>query len=280
MVNSLLKKSWILHMGYLCAGLVLSSCAMLPETFYDLDSKSSVPTKALPGRLGSHPVIFVGETHDSDIDHAMQLEVIRRLQESGRPLAVGLEMAPASSQPLLDDWVRGRISEEQFARAFDDMWAVPYAYYQDIFTYARGHGIRLVGLNLSRERFQKISKYGVGAELVRTLRDLKFRSCAQETEYALAMRTYLGRLSHKGDFNRLCDTQRFREAFMAKQIAGFLDTSDEMMVVLAGSAHAQRNALPEMLRRRGKQGYLIMLPDNFGDLMGGVITKKESDFVW
>ena len=38
----------------------------------------------------------------------------------------------------------------------------------------------------------------------------------------------------------MCNTQRFREAFMAKQIVDFINASDDALVVLAGSAHAQK----------------------------------------
>ena len=171
-------------------------------------------------------------------------------------------------------------NEDEFISVFNDAWSVPYAYYQAIILYARQHGIRLLGLNISKERFNKLSKYGIGAELVKTLRDLKFSSCTQEIEYAIQMRTYMSRLSHKGNLNRMCDTQRFREAFMAKQIVDFVDSSEEAMVLLMGSAHAKKNAVPEMLKRHGKQDYFVLLPDNFSDLSGAVITKKEGDFVW
>ena len=280
MTDNVFTNSWKPLIWSLCMGLILSSCAMLPETLYDLNNQSSIPTNDLIGQISNHRVIFVGEAHDSDIDHAMQLEVIQQLQESGRPIVVGLEVFPALHQPFLDGWVNKKINEDEFISVFNDAWSVPYAYYQAIILYARQHGIRLLGLNISKERFNKLSKYGIGAELVKTLRDLKFSSCTQEIEYAIQMRTYMSRLSHKGNLNRMCDTQRFREAFMAKQIVDFVDSSEEAMVLLMGSAHAKKNAVPEMLRRHGKQDYLVLLPDNFSDLSGAVITKKEGDFVW
>lgn len=253
----------------------------MPGTVYDLKKGKPVLMSVLLAQLNSYRVVFVGEAHDSDIDHAMQLGIIRQFHSNGKQIAVGLEMVPASFQPILDAWIAKKISEAEFSRMFSDVWSISYAYYEEIFNYARENNIPLVGLNITKKTFKKVSRDGVGMEPPDLLRKLKYSMCVQEFKYARAMRQYLVNLNHRqGNFNKMCDTQRFREAFMAWRIVDYLRSSEDTMIVLTGSAHAQKNAIPAMLRRHGEQNYAVLLPYNFSDILQANVTLREGDFVW
>src|SRR4030088_3121447 len=55
-------------------------------------------------------VIYIGETHDSETDHAYELRLIRGMIRRRMAFAVGWEMFDRTQQGLLDAWDRGSIS--------------------------------------------------------------------------------------------------------------------------------------------------------------------------
>ena len=67
-------------------------------------------------------VVYVGETHDQIKDHLAQLEALKALRVvRGVKVAVGFEMLNMTLQPVLDDYVFGKLSEEEFLQKAD--WA-------------------------------------------------------------------------------------------------------------------------------------------------------------
>jgi hypothetical protein len=61
----------------------------------------------LASRLSDKRIVLVGESHINMDFHLAQLRVIEELHRAGRPVAIGLEMYPYTSQEYLDRWVEG-----------------------------------------------------------------------------------------------------------------------------------------------------------------------------
>jgi len=118
---------------------------------------------AIAGRLAGARLVFVGESHTTPEFHAVQLEVIRALERAGRRVAIGLEMFPATDQEVLDAWSAGLLTEKGFLErsAWYDRWGYPWAYYRDIFLYAREHGLPMAGLNTPRDTVRAVSRGGL-----------------------------------------------------------------------------------------------------------------------
>src|SRR3989304_9854785 len=95
------------------------------------------------GDIKDTDIILTGELHDSRLHHQLQLDAIRDLTDSGRPVAVGLEMFPKERQPALDGWIAGSLSEEDFKKIYQESWTQPWSLYQDIFLFARDNKIPL-----------------------------------------------------------------------------------------------------------------------------------------
>jgi uncharacterized iron-regulated protein len=107
--------------------------------------------------------IYVGETHDSLPMHDVQLRVLRALHRAdGRETAVGLEMYPASVQPVLDRWSAGELEEEEFLRAsrWYVHWNFHWGFYRGIFDFVRQNGIPVSGLNVARDVISRIRMKG------------------------------------------------------------------------------------------------------------------------
>src|SRR5690606_3245855 len=80
----------------------------------DTEDGATLEPDEVAARLDRARRLRIGETHTSLEAHRVQLQVLQALQRRGRPLAIGLEMLPASAQAALDDWVDGRLSDDEF----------------------------------------------------------------------------------------------------------------------------------------------------------------------
>lgn len=60
------------------------------------------------------PVVLLGESHDRDDNHRWQMHVASGLLARHDHMAMGFEMFPAHLNPMLADWVAGRLEEEAF----------------------------------------------------------------------------------------------------------------------------------------------------------------------
>jgi uncharacterized iron-regulated protein len=103
--------------------------------------------------LSGFRVVYIGESHDSVSDHAVQLEILRALNERyPGGVALGLEMLGTDAQTEADRWSRGELSEKEMMRLWARHWgAASFAYYRDILLYVRDQDIPLVALNRPRQ---------------------------------------------------------------------------------------------------------------------------------
>jgi uncharacterized iron-regulated protein len=260
--------------------LLLSSCAQLPTYFYDLENQQQIATESLIDRLGDKRIIFIGEAHDSEIDHKVQLEVIRQLNESGREVIIALEALPAQQNSVLKSWRYGHISESSLIKSYYLNWTVPYPFYAEIFRYAQSERLQLIGLNMTRKKIRALVSQGIDSETINKQDAIKFTSCEQEPKYARFMQSYWGELGHKIAFSRLCDMQRFKDAFMAYQITKALQQPESTVVVLVGSLHALKNGIPAIMQRHDWNSYLVMTTARLSELTQAPLTKQQSDLVW
>jgi len=213
-------------------------------------------------------VIFIGEAHTSKRDHAVQMEVIRHIKESGRKVAIALEMFPNTLQAALNAWIGGRIDEAEFRDAYYLTWTVPYSQYSKIFRYARENRVPLIGINVDPSYINYIKTQGIERVSKETLRSIKYSSCMEETGYTEEMSSLLGSLSHKQGFMATCDILRFREAFMAYNLSRNIVGNDYTVVVILGAIHALDFAVPEMLGRHSGESYKVVLPEQLYRRMG------------
>jgi uncharacterized iron-regulated protein len=227
-------------------------------------------------------LVFVGELHDQELHHQAQLEVIRRLYESGVPVAVGLEMFRRDSQAQLDRWVKGEITEEAFQKMYFDNWSLPWNLYRDIFVFARDHKIPLVGLNVPRDITRQVAREGFASLTPEQLGDIPAVSCVVDDAYAAFIRRSLGMHAH-GDMNftRFCEAQLFWDTAMAWNALRFLkDNPSSTMVVIAGSGHAWKRGMPAQVTTRTPLPFRVILPEIPGRLERETVRLEDTDYLW
>jgi uncharacterized iron-regulated protein len=226
--------------------------------------------------------VFIGEVHDISEHHRGQLAVIRAFHESDEPTAVGLEMFRADSQGVLDSWVRGKLSVEQFLPAYYDNWREPWPLYRDIFQYARDHEIPLLGLNVPDKIAEKVAHAGFASLTPAERRQLPPGiSCNVDPTYMeFIRRAYAGHAAHDRGFVNFCEAQMVWDKSMAWHLIAYVKKKPgRTVVVLAGIGHAWKRGIPGQMAADSKYTYRVVLPFIPDQIDRETVTTKDADYV-
>jgi uncharacterized iron-regulated protein len=108
--------------------------------------------------------LWLGEHHNSIKDHTLQKDIIEAIltQRKRFPLAIGLEQVQIQFQPVLDDYINGKISLEDMKRMveWEKRWFWSFDGYAPIFESARKNKIPLIALNVNSEDLAEVEKSG------------------------------------------------------------------------------------------------------------------------
>ena len=79
-----------------------------------------------------------------------QLAIVKSLYELSPALAIGVEYLEQRFQPAVDDYIAGKIGEDEFLRRtqYFKEWGYDYRLYAPIFRFAREQKIPLRALNV------------------------------------------------------------------------------------------------------------------------------------
>ena len=94
-------------------------------------------------------VVFVGDYHTLRNAQVTLLKIIEDVLPRRLDFALAVEMARKDDQAVLDEYMRGDISEDEFLRRIDyeRTWGFPWNYYKPIFEIAKANDLRVVGIN-------------------------------------------------------------------------------------------------------------------------------------
>ncbi|MBM4147035.1 MAG: ChaN family lipoprotein [Nitrospira sp.] len=228
-------------------------------------------------------IILVGEVHNQEAHHRLQLAIIRALKEVKSPLAIGFEMFTADNQSMLDQWVAGKMSSDAFIKAYYTNWNFPWPLYRDIFLYLRENKIPAVGLNISPEITMKISASGFSSLTKEELAKLPPETgCAVDEKYMKFIRRAYAMHGHGGkQFLHFCEAQLIWDQVMARNLIGFLAKNpDKTLVALAGNGHVWKRGIPEQIKNQSEKiRYRVVLPYIPGYIEPGSITAEDADYI-
>ena len=227
-------------------------------------------------------LVFVGEVHTNQNDHRAQLEIIRALKNAGAPVVIGLEMFRRDSQPALDRWVKGKLSEKEFEKIYYKNWNYPWSLYKEIFLYAREHKIPMVGLNVPPEVTRQVAREGFDSLTAKQRGGLPMVTCRVDPEYMAFIRRSLAMHGHGGlDFTRFCEAQLVWDTAMALSLLHYLEKNPKStVVVLAGSGHAWKQGIPAQIQSRANLSFRVILPEIAGRVEPGNVSENETDYLW
>jgi uncharacterized iron-regulated protein len=215
--------------------------------------------KQLFDELSHYDVLCLGEEHDAPRDHFAELAVVealaRRASVSGRALVVGFEMFQAPYGDALRAYARGRLDDAGLRKKthYDDRWGFPYAYYRPVLAYGRAFGLSLKALNAPRELTHAVAEKGLSGlnqKQRQQLPDLDLDDVAHRAQFDRLMAHHPG--GPDMDPEKFYAAQVVWDETMADNAAGWVAARapQRQLVVLAGSAHCRREAIPARVERR------------------------------
>jgi len=86
------KADFIVHHSF------FMGCASLPTDYLELDNQKALSLDSVMEKISKERVIFIGEIHGTASIHLLQLEIIKRLRQSGKELVIALEAFPDTRQ--------------------------------------------------------------------------------------------------------------------------------------------------------------------------------------
>ncbi len=106
--------------------------------------------------------VLLGESHPNPEHHRWQLQTLAMLYAANASMVVGFEMIPRSKQPVLDRWVGGELSEQDFLRLleWDRVWGYDAGLYLPLLHFQRLNRIPAVALNVERELVSRVRRIG------------------------------------------------------------------------------------------------------------------------
>lgn len=273
-----------------CAGLWLVYQGQFKEEepprpddllLYDLQEAAALSLREALPDLAPPGLVYVGESHGSQEHHAAQLAVILGLQEQGAEVAVGLEMIQHAHQGVLDDWVAGRLPERRMQEVFLRDWGFDWALYRPIFVHCKDQGLPMVALNVPRSITRKVARQGFASLTDKELGQLPPISCQVHPEYEAFLRGVLGGHAQGQSFTRFCEAQLVWDTAMAIYALRHLEEQPQQtMVVLCGSVHAWKFAIPSQAARlESGLRQRVLLPYVPGRLTPQLLTSSDADYI-
>jgi len=209
-------------------------------------------------------VVYLGETHDSAEDHRLQLQIIQQLYKKNSKLAIALEMFQRPYQSIVNDYLAGKIDEQELLEKteYKKRWGYPWQYYAPIVQFAKAKKLPVLALNTPTEITRQVAKNGLDSL---TLKQSKFIPPLSEirTDNAEYRQLMLGIFQqhqadaqgNSPDFERFLQAQVLWDETMAEGIAKFIQANPGyQVVVLVGQGHIVYNyGIPSRVARRVKR---------------------------
>jgi uncharacterized iron-regulated protein len=251
--------------------------------FLRVSDKRTVESMQMIADTYGTDLIFIGETHDVMKQHENQLDIIRAISAKKVPVAIGLEIFASDSQRQLDDWIAGKLDEQDFKLIYSKNWSYDWLLYRDIFIFARDNHIPMVALNIPKPIISKIVVQGSSVLNDNDKKEIpphiSWTLNTPQTEYL--KRIYLQVFGNKSvpiSFTNFCEAQALRNNGMAWNISKYREKYPKnKIVVLAGTWHAIKNGIPEQLRLYGNPRYKVILPE-LPEFNLQNVTSDEADY--
>jgi uncharacterized iron-regulated protein len=253
---------------------------------YSAKDKKTITFGELVDRLVQADLVCVGETHDSVVDHQVQLMIIKALYGRDERLGVGMEMFQRPYQKALDRYTAGAIDEATMLEdtEYRKRWVWDWGLYRPIVDFCRRNRVPLAALNLSDELRARVRKMGyekLTDEEKKLLGPVDFHVKAHREHWF----ERLGKMHGHGELPKE-DKERFYQImtlwdeYMADSAVRFQkERKLRRLVILAGSGHIDRGfGIPHRAARR-TGGKVVTIHLRQGGEVDKVKADPPADFV-
>ncbi|MBW1851792.1 MAG: ChaN family lipoprotein [Deltaproteobacteria bacterium] len=220
-------------------------------------------------KLARSRVIYVGEQHNRFAHHMNQLQIIKKLNEQGIKIAVGMEMFQRPYQQAVDDYMSGQIDERTFLQRtkYFSKWRHDYNLYKPIIDYLKEQRIPLVALNIEGDISRRVAREGIHGLSDEEKKQLPSELAFFNEQYQRdLMKVYLQHPEQNGtkNFDYFLQAQILWDESMAESAQAYLvKNPDQKLVILAGNGHIRhRYGIPLRLYRRNQEPFTVIVQDD------------------
>jgi uncharacterized iron-regulated protein len=250
-------------------------------------------TRLFADLAAKHSIVLLGESHTDADHHRWQLHTLAALHGRWDRIVIGFEAFPRRLQPVLDDWVEGKLTAEAFLRASEwrRVWGYDPALYMPLFQFARLNRIPMIALNVERRLVSRVGQQGWAAvpnEEREGLSDPAAAGPAYQRELAgifLSKKAMpagppaprrgapaddtfepdaqaVAEVLQQPEFKRFVEAQLTWDRAMAEGLAAAKRKfSDAMIVGIVGSGHVEHgHGIPHQLKDLGATDTTALIP--------------------
>lgn len=123
---------------------------------------SEVTGSRMVDRLARADVVVFGEQHDDAETHRAEAELLEAIGRSGRPVVLSLEMFERDVQSVIDDYLAGRVNEQEFL-ARSRPWERYATDYRRLIELAKTRHWRVIAANVPRPLASAVGRKGFAA---------------------------------------------------------------------------------------------------------------------
>jgi uncharacterized iron-regulated protein len=228
----------------------------------------------------------MGETHDSDLCHRVQLQILKALYARDGRLGVGMEMFQRPYQKEIDRYFRGETSEEDFLKAteYRQRWGFDWSLYRPIVEFCRRNNLPLAALNAPKELTKRVSKVGYAAltdDEKKQLGEVNFQM-KDHRDYWYERIPKMHGLKNPTPEQKEhgYEVMTVWDDYMAASAAQFQQERNvRRMVVLAGSGHIERGFGIPMRAARRTGGKAVTVRIEVGGDLDKLAAEATTDYV-
>jgi len=241
-------------------------------------TKLPIDNQFLMKKAAKQQVVLLGEQHPDAVHHRWQLQTITQLYAHNPNIVIGFEMFPRRIQPVLDAWIRGDLSEEEFLQQsdWDDVWQYDPDLYMPLFRFARMNRLPIAALNVDMDLIRQISQKGWDDVAEKEKEGVAPPRPAQ-ADYLKSLKKVFDQHPNVEEdeknndeksrqrFNRFVEAQLTWDGAMAQKIAHVQKLGGDPLVIgVMGSGHlTERHGVPHQLEGLGLNS-TVLLPWTLG----------------
>jgi uncharacterized iron-regulated protein len=254
-----------------------------PGQIVDVASGKVITFDELIAHVSSMDLIFVGEAHDNPDHHLIQIQILQAVADRSPSLTLGMEFFQEQQQPLLDRYIQGESTEEQFLRAVDwkKTWGYDYHFYRPLMLLARERRYRVLALNAPNSIVRKVAKTGLKSldpaerdQLPKEidLSDERHRAFLQEIYKEHSPRDLKS-------FEFFYEAQCVWEETMAHNLAVHLGPGKARLIAFTGNGHiVNKFGIPDRTVRRVPVSMVTVMPYPLNG--EETIDRGTADYLW
>jgi uncharacterized iron-regulated protein len=217
-----------------------------------LDAGEAASGAELARKLADFDVVIIGELHGNAGAHRLQLEFLREYVGDERPLALSTEQFERDVQGVLDAYLSGGITEDEFL-ARSRPWP-NYADYRPLIELSREYGVPVLAGNIPRRLANRIFREGVEAFDEFTEEEKSWSARKLRADHGPYRDKFMRTMSQMGSghgerLDSMYAAQAIKDDTMAESITDWLTANPGALVLhINGTFHSEGGlGVPEKL---------------------------------